>query len=373
MLLANRVVLPDMRAVRKHQKSFRSEYECVIKRDADVVRYYSDSPALLIGLSIQDHLDEQGDQFGRLVYLQCFENNWYGAVFVDGQLIDEHLDQLPKLLETLGYDLHIADEIRIYGGKVDVYPDKQQCVDEALINLQTLPDDYRLKARSQPKKPLVLIGCGVLIVLIAAFAIGLSSTSPKTQTQQPTLSPEQQFTMTYGAKLHAANALSSAMRLSAELAVMPVGMTADTVRLVDSSLQSVVKYDDVRDKVKRQWFSEHRELTKFYAEDRALYDVPVETVRSLVIYDIADYLVQMRDALELLGVNVNKSEPQTFGNIQNVVFSLEMRGSAGLLPFIQEIIEAPMVTVSSLELVRESKDQVKLSLEIEVTGASNNE
>ncbi|NOI06697.1 hypothetical protein F0263_16900 [Vibrio anguillarum] len=327
----------------------------------------------MIGLSIQDHLDEQGDQFGRLVYLQCFENNWYGAVFVDGQLIDEHLEQLPKLLEILGYDLHLADEIRIYGGKVDAYPDKQRHVDEALINLQTLPDEYQLKARSQPKKPLVFMGCGALLVLIAAFAIGLSSTSPKTQSVQPTLTPEQQFTMTYGAKLHAANALSSAMRLSAELAVMPVGMTADTVRLVGSALQSVVKYDDVRDKVKRQWFSEHRELTKFYTEDRALYDVPVETVISLVIYDIADYLVQMRDALELLGVTVNKSEPQTFGNIQNIAFSLEMRGSSGVLPFIQEIIEAPMVTVSSLELVRESKDQVKLSLEIEVTGASHNE
>ncbi|WP_412497212.1 hypothetical protein [Vibrio fluvialis] len=373
MLLANRVVLPDMWAVRKHQKNFRCEFERVIKRDNDVVRYYSKSSALLIGLYIEHSLETQGDQIGRLVYLQCFGNSWYGAVFVDGLLLDEHIDSLSDLIETLGYDLHLADKVWVSGGEIDAYKAKQEEID-ALVNLETLPDSYQLKTPPRSIKSSLLIGIGTLLVFLVVTAIVFSLATPKSpKSVQHSITPEQQFTMSYGAMLSAGDALANAIKLSSELALMPEGMSADAVRLVAPTLQSVIKYGAVRDKVKREWFSEHKTLAKSYVEDRELFDIPVETMGPLVIYDVADYLQQMRDALELIGVKVSTKEPLTFGSIQKVSLSLEMRGSPGLLPFIQEIIDAPMVTVGSLELVRESKDQVKLSLEIDVTGASNNE
>lgn len=195
------------------------------------------------------------------------------------------------------------------------------------------------------------------------------STPPPPVPTTPETTPFEQYIASYSQQHSAYMALRQALSLYIETRDMPNGMMSTAMTWGDGKLTLPIDVT-ARDKVVRDYFKAHPALNREWdgASRELVRNTP--SVSPWKEWHIKDYLVQMRDALELMDVSVTRVSTLPLAFIHVQTFELKATGHIGKLIAMTEALNAPFVSITRFHWTWQGENQHQLTLKIDVQGVT---
>ncbi|WP_234497873.1 hypothetical protein [Vibrio maritimus] len=370
MQLAKRVFCQNKKDVQRHRKLHKASYEKIITMDDGLYRYYSNAPCVALGEAFKAALTLEGETLERVVVMQEFENEWFATALVEGRVQSEWMGTLTDVINQVGYELHHATRILVSS---DTAVDDIELFHDKVVKVSPLlPKEWEAfaleNAIPHQRWKVKALG-GVLGVGIIGGTWWWQSTPPPPVATAPEKTPFELYIASYSQKHSAYMALRQALSLYIETRDMPGGMMTTSMDWKGGTLTLPIDVT-ARDKVVRDYFKAHPTLKREWNEATRELVRHTPSVSPWKEWHIKNYLVQMRDTLELMEVSVTSVSnlPLAFINVQT--FELKAAGHIGKLIALTEALNAPFVSITGLHWTWQSENQHQLTLTIDVQGVT---
>ncbi len=382
MQLAQRAVLEHTKALKVHRQHYPAEFERIIEKEGKVIRYYSDTPAMLYGDYVLSQLNNNEHSFShsddtqnaplseRFVYVEKRdEHYWYIAAYQNGELDQEAVGNLTHLLTQFGYAIHHAK--RLWVTHEDFYQsyDKEprcQTLDNSLWDTDAQAQ-YALeavKAKTVPVKWVVVFLAVTLV--IAGVATYYQATKPKPVKRSKAEIASTKYLNTYQTRMVDARvALINARNLLIEASVMPKGMTADKVVLDRQKLVMRVDNKDVKTSTVHQWFETHPTLAAFY--DKPDFVLPLPAPTAWQALRPIGYHRLLTESVERLGGVIDVEKINPINGIPITTYRIKTTGNLGHIGVLADVLNAPFIALNKLQMSRHDQT-LTLDVTIDVQG-----
>lgn len=386
MQLPHRVILRDKKQLKRHRKQTPAAYEWVSEEEGGTfIRSYHDAPAVRLGDALKQQLEKSGDAIGTLIFFQPFDALWYGCAFDHGVLVREHIGSVASLESVFAYELHHAEHLLVTKKKEEgqdsepalpFFPDKQIQVppiesgDWQAFTLAPAASKG-MKKRTQTLGVIGLIG-GVLI----GVGWGFSSPDDVVVTQAPSvpsLTEKETFQAAFMRQPLAYPLIMNAVAMALEAQTLPQGMTLSEISLNTTKNQLIGTVDngDSRFKNRREWALKGETRQSRWDEEVSQLHSPILPMAPWRDVDVAAYLPDVIDALELFGVNVKADPEVAHGEVRAHPFTLTMTGELGALALLAPILNASFITVTAFDMTLSDDAVSQLTLKITAQGVNH--
>ena len=376
--LASLAILSSQKELNRHRKQFPCQFERIIeigsKKDGITFRrYFAMTPAVRYGDFIHNELQSQNDH-GRFVYIERLDSSsWYGATFDNDELLYEHIEPFDTLMQTLAYDCHKSASIFSPTDAGDFLVHSEKVVQVDPVDMAWI-DEYQL-AKIDNYLPVKILG-GITGLILGLFVLAyflMPAQSHSVKANEP-INPTTAFLQSYSTqKVSASNALTNAIYLLAETALLPPPMKGDTVTLVkdEKTLQVAVSKNNVRETTWTQWLNAHATLSPLFDSTTSSFVFPLEYKPVLTPLSVTRYQTSLLDALHVLNINVVQASMRRIGSIEVQELQLSMKGSISHLNVLRELIYSPVITATELTLTRANTNEFTLTLSIDIHGITH--
>ncbi|MUK76585.1 hypothetical protein GNP84_06650 [Aliivibrio fischeri] len=366
---ANLAILSSKKELNQHRKLFPCQFERIIEQEGIYRRYYSMTQTILYGEFILNEFQEQ-DGLSRFVYLEPLEDElWYGAAFLEGELLYEYVEPFDVLINILAYDCHKAQYVFCPTELEFLYAEKLIVIEPFNVNEETL-NDYQLNL-VENSRLLKIIRVFFALVLSAMVTWYLFVPSAETPIEKVTItSPTTEFINTYSTRLSASNALTNAIHLLMETALLPAPAISDKVTLEGGALVAAVNKNKVNTKTWNAWLDTQSLLLPWYSDEMSRFSFPVAHSKWKP-FVLDTFLVSFLDALKPLDIDVSNQQSTVTGNITSHSMVLSFTGALSHLLVLNELISSQAITTNSLSLTRNSPNEFSLTLSLSLHGVTH--
>lgn len=365
--IPNLAILSSKKDLTQHRKSFPCQFERVIEQEGACRRYYSMTPSVLYGEFINHHFRAQ-DGLSRFVYLESLEDDlWYGAAFLDNELLNEYIEPFDVLMSTLAYDCHKAQYVFCPTDLEFLYAEKLIVIDPINASEDAL-SEYQL-ALVESNRLFKIVGglLGVALSVMVAWYVFAPSTGSTVRTE-PLINPTADFIAAYPTTLSASNALTNAIHLLMETALLPEPAIGDAVTLRGDSLVVEVDKNALSSQTWQHWLDKQSRILPWYSHDLSRFSFPVTYSGEWKPFVVDAFLVSFLDALNPLGVEVSNQKSTITGDITSHSMILNFTGALPHLLVLNELINSQAITTNSLSLTRNSPNEFSLTLSLSLHG-----
>ncbi|MGR5307781.1 hypothetical protein [Vibrio mediterranei] len=371
MQLAKRAFCQNKRDLQRHRKLHKASYEKIISMDDGLYRYYSNVPCIALGEAFRTALTVEGEALERVVVMQEFEGDWFAAALYEGRVQSELIGALTDVINQISYELHHATRILVSSetvpNDVELFREKIAEVSPLLPNQweafalesSTTNQSWKVKA----------IAAALGISVMGGGGWFLQSTEVQPTLNEHVKTPFEQYIASYSQKHSAYKALRQALSLYIESRDMPDGMISKSIDWEGGKLTQSLEIT-TRDKVVRDYFEQHQSLKNEWDSSSSVLVRKTESVSPWKEWHVKDYLVQMRDALELMDVSVTNVSNLPLASINVHAFELKATGHIGKLIALTEVLNAPFVSITGLHWTWQGEDQHQLTLTVDVQGVT---